>query len=834
MLFIITIIAGCIIGALLLRWRKPEKRNMEKHIWKAKDFITNGVNCPIADIREQITTIRAAVNADWVLMLVYQKEPKSLTAELKGLSRQPWSISTKERFFQSLAVLSFRNSALQTAADTATVDNRQLEAQLPEPPEYPSLTFISIEMLTSVLAGLPLPSSWIELVTRGSIADVNVMWIQDPQPARPSPSSGLPVRICLLGSNLNCNALRDKHQPLLDDLLSMINSSVPISVHRNLGRNKTAELVMSHYENQFQLERLINDSTSSAQYRTFVEQFGNSVLQAALALTGSSIGNLYLSTSNQRQLELVSQINNDCAIRTLALDEKQSVVSFVFRTNKPLLINDLADFRKTHPNITYRWVGSPTDERHPYAELAVPIKKPDPGSSKPIVLGVLNVEKAYPDDEGYYSDHDLSILLMLALRFCLWREGLTAAMVNRSFARVTPPNHHEGQELPEVFHSAKHVYIPHDFQVVRPHLSDTLQQAYDLTRSKTATLRLLSTDAGHLVRFCTSPDSGTEVRSADHYAISVDNPDSVNARVARTGKAEYLKDLYDHSVQQRVLKVRGKVRSEYCLPVFVHERLVGTLNFESEYPDAYSAEKYFLRAVLEQVQLALSFAQQFHEQTVLSVSARLTLNSHELLKCADDVGKLAEHASTDVATELLRLKGRLRRYAEITPRTDSANSSTDRHPDHKTYGSVLRDIVAAKNIGHLVTWDLPIDGDFSDVLAAHQLQPISLVMNEILDNSFLQATMVRGGQIRIDLAQLRRGGIDYRTITVIHNIAWPIAPELLRQVYRVPIKKTDRLHIGAFLAGAIMRSIGGDVQIAMTPNKRHSITVVEIPTAAAH
>lgn len=786
-------------------------------MWTPKDFITNGVNCPISIIKKTMTLIRSAANAEWILMLVYQQEPVRLNS-----FQDPPEIVTKDKFFQSLALLVHQTPQIQMRADETDVVQRKLAGSIGAPPAGT----IPPDKVTT----LPILPEWIDLLTRNGSKSLKALWVGDLNDRPSSPSTGYPSRICLITPAAGESRLRDLQRTLLDDLLTMLDSSVPVVAHRNFGRIKIAELVIAHFEEKFAIERLVNESISSEDYRKLTESFGESVLRAALTLTGSSIGNLYLSTSDQRSLALVSQVHNDTAIPKLSLNDPQSVVSFVYSTAKPLLINDLIDFRRTHPNVSYKWVGDNSD-KVPYAELAIPIIHPNPESCTPNILGVLNIEKASPNDRGFYSDHDIGILRMLALRFCLWRLGLAAAMENRSLARIAPWDKSYDAHADERMTIAVDHRIPYDFRCVRSQLSDVLRQAYYLTRSKTATIRLLSIDARCLIRFCAWPD---DVMTHAHHAIPIKRLDSVNAFVARSGEPCYLKDLHKRESLMRyrelsnVLTARKGIRSEYCLPIKIRGRLVGTLNLESEYIDAYSGERHFIGAVVGQVQLALSFAQSWHEQSVLSVSARVTLNAHELMKCIDTLEDLVDLAPSDLKSALQDLIARLKlclvpsRGAE--PRT--ANNSVAKRTG---YRDVIQDLAESKNIAHLIKWTGDPEAMVDDRISETSSSIMSLVLSEVLANSFLQATAVPNGFIRISLKNTSRGGRAYKVILISHPVSVRIGKNDIGKLYRVPVHKADRTHIGAFLAGAMVRSIGGDITFSISWKDAFATTAIEVP-----
>jgi hypothetical protein len=370
--------------------------------------------------------------------------------------------------------------------------------------------------------------------------------------------------------------------------------------------------------------------------------------------------------------------------------------------------------------------------------------------------------------------------------------------------------------------------VPYDYYFLHPSLLDILRQAYDLTRSKTATIRLLSTDGRDLIRFCGYPE---RVMKEPHSAIAISRKDSVNAFVARSGKICELKKL-NHRASYRAfdgllgtLAARRDIRSEYCMPIVVRGRLIGTVNLESEYPDAYSGEKHYLSAVRARIELALYSAQSYYEQSVLSASARGTLNTHEILKCADELGKLAHEVPPAVIDEILMLQSRIRSC--VAP-TEGGMPERNGRTEFQSYQALIESLAIAKNIDHVIEWR-EVDKSIDASLNPTTEKILSLVLSEILDNSFLQATQVPGGHIRLSITGARLGGRKFDVIRVTHNVSSSLDRSTVAQLYRVPIQKADRPHIGAFLAGAMIRSLGGEINFSFDPKYVSANTTIQVP-----
>src|ERR1035438_9763907 len=144
--------------------------------WKLKDFITDGVHCPAAVIKGHLAATRSTVQAEWLLLLVFQDEPVELTKNARGRPE----LVTKQRFFQSLALLTHMDSSVQALADVHDI----FQLSTTEPLKL-SLTAGPI-LMHDLLAELPFSQRWKEFFQHAENQQVDVLWIHDPVDRRPS------------------------------------------------------------------------------------------------------------------------------------------------------------------------------------------------------------------------------------------------------------------------------------------------------------------------------------------------------------------------------------------------------------------------------------------------------------------------------------------------------------------------------------------------------------------------------------------------------------------------------------------------------------------------
>jgi hypothetical protein len=610
-------------------------------------------------------------------------------------------------------------------------------------------------------------------------------------PGEPNAAHQLePASVLLLLFDTQSTERVDRLDDALYDLTCMVNASAPVVVHGNLAAEQDVEQALDYLEEQ----------ASGLSVAAPLGKLPQLVLDAALRLTGSSLGNIYFDTREGDELALEAKAMNARPVERIAIDDPDSVVAWVYSRRKPMVINDIRDFTKMHQS---GYIDVTGDELYPYAELAVPIVQSSLGAGGGTVVGVINVEKVRPLDEGYYTYRDLTVLRLTASRLSLWRaHGLLShfsqslTQLTRNAVGVSP----FARRRPRPDHIGPYV-VPADAWGAKDVVDQTLNAVYDLTRSHSATVRLLTPDRRALVRFSAFPPARLKDQ---HGVIEVRDTKSVNAWVARHGRRCYLPNTHkdkpyaQYEGLQGHTEARPKTRSELCLPIFVSGRLVGTLNLESRHLNGYSDTHDLAAAVVEQVGLAIQHARRAEEQTVFSMSIATTANSHELLKEIDKVRQAAD-GREDLVGIAETMKSLIDTEEERRP---TKNATT---------AEIVKQVLSDLHFTHVFATRSEPPFDVRHVGARALMLQIALV--ELFRNAYDAAYKV-SLKCSLQWHATQVGGRSYLTLHIANPIRTRVPESKTNVLFRAPVRyKGERLHIGAYTAAALIRSLGGDIYV---------------------
>jgi hypothetical protein len=632
-------------------------------------------------------------------------------------------------------------------------------------------------------------------------------------------------------------------------LAAMVNASTPVRTHRwnRIFRRVDAEL--DHRELEW--EKLVApqgfegsqwlspariESAAGHNVRTLMEALALTVeklLGVATELTGSSVGHIYLAPADRsRRLELIAEVGSQgihTDRRWLNVDTTRSVVTHTYSGTRALLINDLEELKLTHPNITYR---EPTRAPGPsYAELSIPITQSTAaGDSGDIAVGVLNVEKVKGLDRGRYTLRDLQILRHVAIRFCLWRSRLLNMYSAHSLARLTRGSITPATENGSLDRRAEvDPRIPLEFHGARTQVADAIRSIYGLTRSFLARVYLVSRLGDELVLYCDHPgETGAAEIDLSDFTRSIPLRDwqaSATAWVARSGvpflsgniKAENAFRPYPGLLS--VITPERTVLSSCCMPIFVSGRLIGALSMLSEHTDAYQEQKWLILAIAEQLGLTFAHERRRIEQSLFSTRSHLAPVQHELAKTIEKWEKLGSRPENRLPPNFLGDVKKMRRL--ITPsELPGPNCPEATCGAAPCCGTTLHDITR-----YLVTKFDPEHRylrvsreSFDQLPSGIRIRPghvpiVCSTLSEALLNCLDRVIEIEGKETRIHYSHRLVGGIMYCRIHMTNPTNNRCAPRELESLYRVPFRRdqTDRLHLGTFIAGSLLRSIGGEV-----------------------
>jgi GAF domain-containing protein len=797
----------------------PERKHLTR--WHPKDFIVHGRYCGSEHIVEELEGLRLAWGSKALVLVVFRED--TFFRPLLRLAHE--DTGNLESLQQRLTVdMTFERPSREHGADSGPGAVNELLDSLPQ-------AVLGVEGIA------PAVLSRLEQTAPRNVED-----------ARPLVSRPASFHVIAFGGEPP-----GKDSSALERLQLMINSSAPVIAHRELEAQTHLRKSLTTTELGWHRRRSREPSAPSrfgspAAYppagdRTpgapgeQSDDYAEMLLDLALRTTRSSVGNIYLASRDGRSLRLVAQRGNDQQIAEVfprgspgkPRGKLPGVVGRVYERGRALIINDIEDYERANEHAEFLSVVVDPDV-HPYAELAVPIEqgpfasslppKSIPPKSEPI--GVLNVERVRPHDSaaGDFTPTDLATLQTIALLYALRRAGSLTAFSADSLAwltevtALTPPTM-AWADPPEDPLSD----VPIDMRSARWTLAYIAKRIYELTRSTSVTIRVVTPDQLGLTRFVAEP----EERLCDEYQmIRIDAPDSVNAWVARTGSPCYIPNMLDHPTRPfpgldgvTEISERDGIRSELCLPIKAHGRLVGTLNLESrhrsDYPDDVAA---VVGALAQQVGLAISQARRNDERRLFSFQARQASQAHRVLKQVDDLERLlqahpelratgfGEKLSQRISTIREASDPELAKPFDIEPIEDGSASVLE---------IVKRLTAKPRYRGHLDLRRLPPPELMVPELVG---QVLELALDELLRNAL--SVVSRDARLPFNAVlyfeEITHAGRPFLRIKIANAITAPLVSETEQKLYRAPIRG-DRTHIGAFVVGSFVRSVGGEVYI---------------------
>src|SRR5262249_37924938 len=264
-----------------------------------------------------------------------------------------------------------------------------------------------------------------------------------------------------------------------------------------------------------------------------------------------------------------------------------------------------------------------------------------------------------------------------------------------------------------------------------------------------ASVHLLSRSGFYLVRFCTLPDG--LIQDADR-AIGILDRTTISSWVARNGRECYISDLKGpkpfstYLGLQRPSFMTDNILSVFCVPIFVRSRLVGTLCVESEYQGAFHAYRHLIRGIAEQIRLALLRSQGLSEQLVLAAGARMTLNTHELLKCRDEIRQLRELLMLTAPATLHTLD---RIEAKLAGCVDGDESDGGSSQEFCRLLDVVTETIEQKGVAPFCVWRSDLSCADSHWISGTTASALRLALGEVLDNSILAAARVAHSELTL-------------------------------------------------------------------------------------
>jgi hypothetical protein len=744
--------------------------------WTPDDFILNGDYCSVDEIYRAVESLRSALGADDLVLLTFDSRT-ILRSLCLSTSTTPLGKAIEEGFRQR----PFSRGQDYLALDRSMTTAAQLLSTLSRYPTF------------SRLNDTPPPSNWILLNDVGSPSDRT-------------------LRIAVLGRSASwgtSNAVDVIPAEGATKLQIMVNGTAIAGVYRDNQITKAINGIRVHGADGL---------SSPGKNEQAIGQLLD-ILREAVA--GDGLAWYETSRSDQTlYLRFVSCRAGLHPINPISLGEKTVASIEAADRNQPVLITpDLATLQSRWHNVehslssTWEAGGAAVDE------LAMPVPLTPLGQGS-LPAGVLSVAKRRSGKEGAgFGPYDMALVRNAAIRISAVRlEELLAdtseahhSLLVRVTRTVDP--HLRDELLTELrAPGAGRSAAIYDVECARPHIADIVKLLARLTAADTVTFRALTVheSATADAAFCMQRVAAYPPHVlGDEASIIPLSEDSVHSWVAKTGQTCYLANVGNPATYSsypglhKALSVRPS-RSELCLPVFVDDRLAGTLNLESEYRDAFAGVIPLVEAFAAQVALVLRWVRWAIATSTLSLASGLHRRAHEMLQDLDSLsGVAAELPSTD-REEVLNITARLSN-ALVGDEVQSEEPATA-----KPLAAIFNEVVELLEVRFIE----PYLQECTSLISSGSVGAVRAALTDALASAQRHMSREPGSRLVVRCWRRRYGGVDYVDLVVRHQTSRLVPEGLSKRLFRVPIalpgSKLQRPHLGSYTAGYLLRSVGGD------------------------
>lgn len=456
-----------------------------------------------------------------------------------------------------------------------------------------------------------------------------------------------------------------------------------------------------------------------------------------------------------------------------------------------------------------------------------------PSSGNGPNLGILALFKS----ESSYSEYEIALLRNASLRIAATQMNAhMIKLVERSDSAISSLiggiNGEDPHPQAERYVSKEGAAIdlaglPIDLSQAAQQVADDLVRVGLLANSHSATLRLAVPSADDPSTYMLRRVIAWPSRRLEEEALNLRIDDSsVNGWVALHGREVSIHDfrggrpskqyprLKPHLVAER------KSISEYCVPIRIDKRVIGTVNFESPTPGSFEGFAQLLKSAASQFAARVVGARLAHARDVLGVTEDLTASAHALINLKERFEGLASSEGPNAAMFIAAIKELETVASSIEPQRP------DDLPDIESpisFDSFVRSM--AIETGITVRLDLKSRTDWALGWTPAFYRRLRLALGEVMKN------MVRNSSSAIP--DIRTGSVllgqrKHHEFQIIQRHPLTVGPDISR-LYRVPIPGDDRLHFGAFAAGELIRRLGGDIVVSSLPQSNQLVIHVSIP-----
>jgi GAF domain-containing protein len=459
------------------------------------------------------------------------------------------------------------------------------------------------------------------------------------------------------------------------------------------------------------------------------------------------------------------------------------------------------------------------------------------------------------------------------------------SLLVREPPQSAPPSLHD---VPSGIDPEMAAHVPVEAWVAQDRISRVFNDALSLTGSFGGSVRLLSPNTQRLTLFCYSPRPTPNIIPFSLVLAKAEAEHQLGSlkQVIDTGLPLVVPNVDDEKYRVLVAqcgmghlkKVSPDVKSLIIVPIFVGRRIAGTLFLGSNFHDAYSETIHLLRTLAGQIGVALAMARREDEYRVLQLTARARGHAHAL-----------EHNQGPIDQGLDKVLGHLASIESLVqhPQQVARPAATCASPDSFASSQALGTSLPSLDLHHTINqlrdniadisrrwgsvtraplWDTREGGTaalttiLTDVTEQYRLLsrdkdaevfrwsstnpkeylvragPAARIRSAWLE-LVLNATEFDDLPIRLQDTSVVLGGHEYLRLSFENynrkpRYPWPLPPALALQIFRVPhevpeslIPDKKEIKIGSYLAGALLRSIDGDVFLVDNTPSRVSFAV---------
>jgi GAF domain-containing protein len=480
------------------------------------------------------------------------------------------------------------------------------------------------------------------------------------------------------------------------------------------------------------------------------------------------------------------------------------------------------------PELTVTMAGQRSLHRTKSNPAGVELVTPIPWmSASPASISVGAILLHGGESTVYFPAYEVSLVRNVALRLAIFRNTIAAREIGTAISRLRRP----GVRYENNFPLPESRAVSRDVSLALSRVSPELAVLGSETLSHSISLRLVwpligSEDAKlALFRIAAYPESELE---RPEVAQTLDA--GVNWFVARSGTTWYEPDT--SQPEARFTKFRDGTRSELCVPIRSQGHLIGVLNLESPYPNAYDQLSPLVEAFAGAIGRTFADSVSFFGRSVIERALLLDTLWHDIKKPIQRARKKLNETTQPLADlEGIKAEVVLAEQQLLEGQAAEQVGSSGPRTVEELISNALTRIGGFVSLRHSssveAVYDRRVLGGSEKAFEAALANVFANVKehSDKLPPSHL-TPMLEADEVDLDARK-------FALIWIDNVVQGTLDVKRVADYYQIPVdvqgKPSPRL--GAFLAGAQARSFGGWVHTVPAFQGRHQVirTVVLCP-----